>query len=277
MRRLRRAFPRARLRIRLDAGFSGPELYAFFEAQKVEYLVGMAKNAWLTSLAEPLMAEVRSDFEPAQQTTRRYGECAYQAGSWPRERRVIVKAEVAAHFGRQPKDSPRFVVTNLKTTPRHVYEAVYCARGDVENRLKDLKLGLEIDRSSCARFLANQFVVGADERCRLCADAGASPQGPTDRVRTCPGQHLAATLAEAGGVDRVVGLAHRHPLTDRHAVRRPIAPHRAFGRCCRDLIRTSPWIAVQTLWGGVRLESGATAHAMPKNADDQTRQRESQS
>ena len=157
--RLRRAFSRARLRIRLDAGFSGPELYAFFEAQKLEYVVGMAKNTWLKALAEPLMAEARSDFEAEQQTTRRYGECAYQAGSWPHERRVIVKAEVTAHSGRQPKDNPRFVVTNLKTTPRHVYEAVYCARGDVENRLKELKLGLEIDRTSCTRFLANQLRV----------------------------------------------------------------------------------------------------------------------
>ena len=157
--RLRRAFPGARLRIRLDAGFSGPELYEFFETQKLEYVVGMAKNAWLTSLAEPLMAEARSDFEAVQQTSRRYGECAYQAGSWSHQRRVIVKAEVTAHSGREPKDNPRFLVTNLKTTPRHVYEAVYCARGDVENRLKELKLGLEIDRTSCTSFLANQLRV----------------------------------------------------------------------------------------------------------------------
>ena len=159
LRRLRRAFPGARLRIRLNAGFSGPELYAFFEAQKLEYVVGMAKNAWLKSLAEPLMAEVRSDFEPGQQTSRRYGQCAYQAGSWPHERRVIVKAEVTSHFGRTPKDNPRFVVTNLKASPRYVSEAVYCARGDIENRLKELKVGLEIDRTSCTSFLANQLRV----------------------------------------------------------------------------------------------------------------------
>ena len=122
--RLRRAFAKARLRIRLDGGFSGPELYAFFEAQKLEYVAGMARNGWLETLAEPLMAEARSDFEDRQQTSRRYGECAYQAGSWPHERRVIVKAEVTAHFGRPPKDNPRFVVSNLKSTPRHVYEAV---------------------------------------------------------------------------------------------------------------------------------------------------------
>ena len=58
--RLRRAFPRARLRIRLDGGFSCPELYAFFKAQKLEHVVGMPKNAWLGTLAEPLMPEARS-------------------------------------------------------------------------------------------------------------------------------------------------------------------------------------------------------------------------
>ena len=146
---------------------------------------------------------------------------------------MIVKAGVTAHIGRTPKDNPRFVVTNLKTSPRHVYEAVYCARGDVENRLKELKLGLEIDRTGCTSFLANQL------RVLMSAAAGASPQGPTDRVRTRPGQHLAATLAEAGRVNRVVGSAHRHSLADRHAVRRRLAPHRTFGRRCRNLIRSS--------------------------------------
>ena len=57
------------------------------------------------------------------------------------------------------KDNPRFLITNLKTTPKHVYERVYCTRGDAENRLKELKLGLEIDRTSCTRFLASQFRV----------------------------------------------------------------------------------------------------------------------
>ena len=57
------------------------------------------------------------------------------------------------------KDNPRFLITNLKTTPKHVYERVYCTRGDAENCLKELKLGLEIDRTSCTRFLASQFRV----------------------------------------------------------------------------------------------------------------------
>ena len=127
--RLRRAFPGARLRIRLDAGFSGPELYAFVEAQKLDYVVGMAKNAWLTDLTEPLMAEVRSEFEPRQQTTRRYGECAYQAGSWPHERRVIVKAEVTAHFGRQPQVTTPASWSPISRPPRGMSTRTFTAPG----------------------------------------------------------------------------------------------------------------------------------------------------
>lgn len=61
--------------------------------------------------------------------------------------------------GREPKDNPRFVVTNLKGSPKHLYERVYCARGEIENRIKELHHGLEIDRTSCTRFLANQLRV----------------------------------------------------------------------------------------------------------------------
>ena len=155
--RLRRAFPKARLRIRLDGGFSGPELFGFFEASRLDYVVGMARNPKLKALAGPLMDAARADFEAGREGTRRYGEFTYRARSWPRARRVIVKAEVTTHVGRRAKDNPRFLVTNLKTTPRHVYERAYCGRGDAENRLKELKHGLEIDRTSCTSFLANQF------------------------------------------------------------------------------------------------------------------------
>ena len=157
--RLRRAFPGARWRVRLDGGFSGPELFEFFEAEQLEDVVGMAGNSKLNALAEPLMTEVRRDFDTLQQATRRYGEFTYRARSWPRARRVILKAEVITHIGRQSKNNPRFVVTHLKTPPQHVYEVSCCARGDAVNRLEELKAGLEIDRTRCTRFLANQFRV----------------------------------------------------------------------------------------------------------------------
>ena len=70
-----------------------------------------------------------------------------------------MKAEVVRLPGREPRDNPRFVVTSLKGSAKSIYEREYCARGEVENRVKELKLGLEIDRTSCSRFLANQFRV----------------------------------------------------------------------------------------------------------------------
>jgi hypothetical protein len=78
-----------------------------------------------------------------------YGEASYAALTWAHRRRVIIKAEVTCHPGREPKDNPRFVVTNLAQSSMYVYEKIYWARGDVENRIKELHLGLEIDRTSC--------------------------------------------------------------------------------------------------------------------------------
>jgi hypothetical protein len=157
--RLRKAFRKATIRIRLDAGFTGPELYEFFEAEGLEYVVCMGKNNVLLRFAEPLMAPLREALEAGEEFIPRFGECRYKARSWKRERRVIIKADIALHPGRRPKDNPRFIVTNLKTTPKFIYKKVYCARGDIENRIKELKHGLEIDRTSCTSFKANQFRV----------------------------------------------------------------------------------------------------------------------
>lgn len=157
--RLHQAFPRATIRIRLDAGFAGPELYQFFDAERLEYVVCMSKNNTLAGFAEPLMAPIRAAVAAGEDPVPGFGECAYQARSWNRERRVIIKADVTLHPNRQPKDNPRFIVTNLKTTPKFIYEQVYCARGDIENRIKELKHALEIDRTSCTSFKANQLRV----------------------------------------------------------------------------------------------------------------------
>ena len=150
--RLRRAFPRARIRIRLDAGFTGAAMYTFFETNKLEYVVCMATNSVLKTLAAPLLDELR-DAAPGV----RYAAANYQAGAWQRARRVIIKATITYHPDRAPKDNPRFIVTNLKGSPKRIYEQVYCRRGDAENRIKELKGGLQVDRTSCHRFLANQF------------------------------------------------------------------------------------------------------------------------
>ena len=155
--KLRTAFPRARLRVRLDGGFAAPQIFAFLEREGLEYVVAMAKNKVLERRAARLMGTARRLSRESGETEHLYKECRYAAGTWDHPRRVIIKAEVVRHPDRKPKNNPRFVVTNLKQSPRHLYEVIYCDRANIENRIKELHHGLEIDRTSCTRFLANQL------------------------------------------------------------------------------------------------------------------------
>ena len=156
---LREAFPGVRLRVRLDGGFAHPTLLANLDTWRVEYVVAIASNAVLARHAEPLMGGVRAAVAATDTTAHVYGEVSYAAQSWTHPRRIIIKAEVVHLDGREARDNPRFVITNLPQSPRWVYEQVYCGRGEIENRLKELHHGLEIDRTSCCRFWANQLRV----------------------------------------------------------------------------------------------------------------------
>src|SRR6202049_562104 len=156
---VREFFPGVRIRIRLDGGFAHPALIDFLDGEpKLEYVVAMAKNAVLESKAEEAMQYARALSGIAGQTEHVYGEVNYAARSWKRERRVLLKAEVVYGEGKEPKDNPRFVITNMTQSPQWLYEKVYCLRGDIENRIKELH-ALEIGRTSCSRFWANQFRV----------------------------------------------------------------------------------------------------------------------
>ena len=157
--KLRQAFPRARLRMRLDGGFAGPELLTYFEEEGLEYVVAIGRNSVLVRRIEPLMKRVRKATQQSGETETEFGETSYAAGSWRRQnRRVIMKAEVTRLEDRSPRDNARFVVTNLRHSPAGVYQ-IYRARGDAENRIKELKHDLAMDRTSCTRFLANQLRV----------------------------------------------------------------------------------------------------------------------
>lgn len=156
---LREAFPGVRLRVRLDGGFAHPTLLANLDTWRVEYVVAMAGNAVLTRHAEPLMTGVRAAVATTAATAHVYGETQYAARSWATARRIIIKAEVVPLDGRDPRDNARFVITNLRQSPQWIYEHVYCGRGEIENRIKELHHGLEIDRTSCSRFWANQLRV----------------------------------------------------------------------------------------------------------------------
>jgi len=158
-RKLHTLFPRARVRVRADAGFADAKLLAFLDAAAVEYVLGLAGNRRLDKRVRRLLGRARLQARTTGERATLYGETRYAARRWNRKRRILMKAEVLCYPGRSHKDNPRFLVTNLPHRPAPVDTGVYCARGDMENRLKELQHGLAMDRTSCSRFAANQLRV----------------------------------------------------------------------------------------------------------------------
>ena len=122
------------------------------DSNGIGYVLGLAKNVVLQRLARDWIERAERQFGRTGQPQRIFGSFSYAAGSWDRPRRVIAKAEHNAQGA-----NPRFVVVNVPGDPQELYEDVYCQRGEIENRIKEQQLGLFADRTSCHRFLANQF------------------------------------------------------------------------------------------------------------------------
>jgi len=152
--RIRQAWPNVKIIFRGDSGFCRWKLMRWCDKHDVGYIIGLARNAVLIRLAEQFTSISKTQFEQTQQKQRVFGDFLYAADTWDKQRRVIVKAE---HLGRG--ENTRFIVTNLAGQSQHLYDEVYCQRGDMENRIKEQQLGLFADRTSCHDFAANQFRV----------------------------------------------------------------------------------------------------------------------
>ena len=153
VRRFRQEWPDVRITFRADSGFCRWKLLRWCDRHDVGYCVGLARNAVLEALAEPFMATAKKKLEAAGEKQRTFHELSYAAGTWDRRRRVILKAE---HMAEGP--NARFVVSNLDhLTAQQIYDELYIQRGDAENRIKEQQLGLFADRTSCSKFLANQY------------------------------------------------------------------------------------------------------------------------
>ena len=154
--RIRSRWPRARILLRADAGFAREALMRWCELNRVDYLFGLARN-------ERLVAAIATELRQAQQLSqatarpaRRFTDLMWSTlDSWSRQRRVVGKAEWTGG-----EANPRFIVTSLSRTEheaRHLYEKVYCARGEMENRIKECQLDLFADRTSAKTMRANQL------------------------------------------------------------------------------------------------------------------------
>lgn len=153
---IRTRWPRTRILLRADSGFAREALMAWCEKNRVDYVFGLARNPRLAGVIEAELAQARAEAQASGRPARRFKDFLWSTlDSWSRRRRVIGKAEWT-----QGEANPRFLVTSLKpkeASGRYLYEKVYCARGDMENRIKEAQGDLFADRTSTATMRANQL------------------------------------------------------------------------------------------------------------------------
>jgi len=154
VKRLRQAWPHTLLIVRGDSHFAYPEVMQWIEEHpELSYVTGLTSNRVLTELAREVVEQAKRAYARAGGKITRFHSTRYQAGTWSHPRRVVIKVEVS-----DQGVNTRFVVTDLEHARTKVlYQHIYCARGQAENEIKDHKLYLKSDRTSCHRFEANQF------------------------------------------------------------------------------------------------------------------------
>lgn len=152
VKRLRRKWPKVNLIFRGDSGFCRQKMLNWCDKNNVKYIVGLAKNSRLLEFSKELQDQAETSYEKTHEKVKLFTEFEYAAGTWKYPRRVIAKAEFNS-LG----PNNRFIVTNLDDNGQDLYEKMYCARGDMENRIKEQQLDLFADRTSCHDFVANQF------------------------------------------------------------------------------------------------------------------------
>lgn len=152
--RFRQVWPDVKIVFRADSGFCRHRMFNWCDKNNIEYIVGIARNSRLLEQAEPFLAQAQWTYLVTGEKVRLFGDIGYAAKSWKYARRVIVKAE----HGRRGRN-PRFVVTNLQGDAQELYDDLYCARGEAENRIKEQQLQLFSDRTSCMNRLPNQLRV----------------------------------------------------------------------------------------------------------------------
>jgi len=154
--RIRARWPRTRILLRADSGFAREELMAWCEANSVGFVFGLQKTERLIAMIADELAQAEAKSRRTGRPERRFKSFMWTTRtSWSRKRRVVAKAECT-----QGEANPRFVVTSLRRNeckPKYLYEKVYCARGDMENRIKECQLDLYADRTSAATMRANQL------------------------------------------------------------------------------------------------------------------------
>jgi hypothetical protein len=150
---IRKHWPCVRIIVRGDSHFSTPEVHEWCDANQVDYALGQSGNAVLKEKAVELLEQAQSLYKANQKKVRLFTSFPYQAGTWKEPKRIVCKVEVSDHG-----ENVRFITTSFKSSqPSFIYDTIYCARGQMENHIKNHKTFLHSDRTSCHSFAANQF------------------------------------------------------------------------------------------------------------------------
>jgi hypothetical protein len=158
--RIKKAWPNVEIVLRGDAGFYSPKLLDYCDRRGYKYILGIPSNSVLRRLSANLALAAQAFFVDggSRESFRMFDEYEYRAQTWDCVRNIIVKAErLPDGNSRCGKENTRYIVTNMLGSPQHVYEEIYCARGNMENRIKEQQLMLFADRTSCHDFQANRF------------------------------------------------------------------------------------------------------------------------
>jgi hypothetical protein len=158
--RIKETWPDVEIVLRGDAGFYSPKLLDYCDRHGYKYIIGYSSNDVLKKLSEPVVIASKLFFVDggSQEALRLFWEYEYQAKKWSHARKVIVKAErLPDGDNLLGKENTRYIVTNLEGDAQKLYEEIYCARGDMENRIKEQQQMMFADRTSCHNFEANRF------------------------------------------------------------------------------------------------------------------------
>lgn len=203
---IRRAWPEVEMCIRADSGFCREAMRAWCEVHGVRYVLGLAKNSRLEAALAKALEQAKAQFEATGEAARVFEDFRYRTRErWSQERRVIGKAEYLAKGA-----NPRFVVTDVtaeEMAARALYEQLYCARGEMENRIKEQQLALFADRTNTATLRANQIrryffsvaylLLRALRRLGLSGTAMAKAQSNTLRLKLLKiGAHIRSTMRQ---------------------------------------------------------------------------------
>lgn len=225
---IRQRWPTVRIIVRADSGFCRENLLRWCEESRIDYIIGLAKNQRLLRMIGRQMHEAKVECEQTGKPARRFTDLTYRTQkSWSRSRRVVGKAE---HLPGQRGENPRFVVSSIaaeELAAQSLYEDHYCARGNMENRIKEQQLGLFADRASAATMRANQLrlamstiaytLMNALRRLGLAGTSLASAQCSTIRTRllkigakvTVSVRRVVVSLSQSFPLQAVFAAAYR--------------------------------------------------------------------